>query len=185
MSINQSRLTPTEIGTVLGMSLVEGKNIEILHETEISLISGAGISKTDYIIERFVLSACAAAHAAGSYFSPNERKMVASGFMDWFQRGAASTPAFKLAYESFAVRVPIYSAAATQDRNSGRREQEAVTFPALTLAFGDALFTKAKRSEEAEGLCRVLASAITESLWSAQVEGSIALFTRTGGSSGA
>ena len=178
--MNPGTLTPKDMGTVLGMSLLEGRDIEALHETEVSLISGAGIPQSEYVIERFVLSACAAAHAAGAYLDASDRKLTAAGFMEWFQNGASSYAAFRAAYDTFLKRLPIYSAAANQDQAAGTQSTAAITFSGLSLAFGDALFAKARQAADAEGLCRVLASAVADAQWSAQIESSLQLFKRAG-----
>lgn len=180
MPMSQPELTPTEIGSVLGMSLLEGRDVESLHETEASLIAGAAIPRPEYVIERFVLSACAAAHAAGSYFNPGDRKLAAAGFMEWFHRSAAQSAALNTALQTFLIRLPIYSVAANKDQLKGPHDPDELTFSQLSLAFGDALVSKAKPGADAEGLCRVLASAIADSYWSAQMEGSVALFVRAG-----
>lgn len=180
MSVNQPKLTPTEVGTVLGASLVEGRDLEALHETEASLIAGAAIPRPEYVIERFVLSACAAAHAAGSYLNPGDRKLAAAGFMEWFQRGAAQSAALRAAFQTFQTRLPVYSSAASQDQQRGPYDPDELRFSQVSLAFGDALVTKARPGADAEGLCRALAIAIADSYWSAQIEGSNALFIHAG-----
>ena len=180
MPMSQPKLTPTEVGTVLGMSLLEGRDIESLHETEASLIAGAAIPRSEYVIERFVLSACAAAHAAGSYLNPGDRKLAAAGFMEWFHRSAEQSAALNAALQLFVNRLPIYSAASNQDQLQGPHDPNELKFSQLSLAFGDALVGKARPGADAEGQCRVLASAIADSYWSAQMEGSVALFVRAG-----
>jgi hypothetical protein len=179
MSANQPKLTPTEVGTVLGASLIEGRDLEALHETEASLIAGAAIPRPEYVIERFVLSACAAAHAAGSYLNPGDRRLAAAGFMEWFQRGAAQSAALQAAFQTFQTRLPVYSSAASQDQQKVHDPDE-LWFSQVSLAFGDALVAKARPGADAEGLCRALAIAIADAYWSAQMEVSIALFIQAG-----
>jgi len=179
MSTDQPKFTATEVGTILGMSLIEGRDLEGLHETEASLIAGAAIPRPEYVIERFVLSACAAAHAAGSHLKPEDRKLVAAGFMEWFHRGATRSTALNAAFKTFQARLPVYSSAANQDQKKIHDPNE-LWFSQVSLAFGDALVTKARPGADAEGLCRALAMAVADAYWSGQIEGSIALFVHTG-----
>jgi hypothetical protein len=179
MAIDLPKLTPKEVGTALGMSLIEGPDVEALHEAEASLIVDVAIPRPEYVIERFVLSACAAAHATGSYLKPEDRRQAAAGFMECFQQGAAKSATFRAAFEVFRARLPVYSAAASKDQQRVHGPGE-LWFSGVSLAFGDVLVTKARPGADAEGLCRALAMLIADAYWSAQVEGSIALFTRFG-----
>ena len=162
MTANPSNLTATEVGTVLGMGLIEGRDHDALHETEASLVAGARIPQPEYVLERFVLSACAAAHAAGAYLPPQVRKDAAAGFMEWFHRAANQSATLRAALQVFPVRLPIYSAAANEDQRNGPKQPNELVLSKLSFAFGDTLVARARSGADAEGLCRALVMAVAD-----------------------
>ena len=170
--------SPNEVGVILGMSLIEDQSPDEVQPKELALVQAAGVSRADYVIERFLLRASAAAHAAGACLQPDQHREVAAGFMSWFERNATNSSVFAKTYQLFKERLPIYVEAGRKDHQQDQPDTNQLSFSQVSYVFGDALTRKSTNGAAGEGACRVLAMTVCDAYWSAQVEGSVALFRR-------
>ena len=174
--------SPTEVGIILAMSLIEGPSPDEVQPTELALVQAAGVSHAEYVVERFLLRASAAAHAAGACLQPDQHKDFAAGFMSWFERNAANSEVFAKTHQLFKERLPLYIEAGRRDlqQASSNPDPDQLYFSQVFYVFGDALTQKSTMGVAGEGVCRGLAMAVCDAYWSGQVEGSVALFRRAG-----
>ncbi len=177
---NNTLPSPYEVGIILAISLVEGRSPDDIAANELVLVEEAGVSRPDYVVERFLLFASAAAHAAGAYLQPHQRKDVAAGFMSWFEQNASSSKVFANTYQLFKERLPTYIEAGCRDLQQFPTEPNQVWFSQVSYTFGDALVSKSTKGSTGEFNCRLLSMALCDAYWSAQVDGSVMLFKRAG-----
>ena len=172
-------LSPFEIGIVLAGSLIEGRSPNEIGNSEADLVRSAGVPRQAYIEERFLLNAAAAAFAALTFLPDGAAKNdVASGFKSWFADNAAKSRQAAELTAAYARRTPAYVGAARKDAARPPAEHGDLIIREIDFVFGDSLLERSTLGPSAESSCRMLAMAIGQAYWSAQLQGSVELFRR-------